>query len=152
MKQQDDQQLAIQDRYDPGFQVCYGCGAQNDKGLHLKSHIDGDRVVAEYVPAPHEVGVPGVAYGGLIASLIDCHGIATGAAHFLSEYPDHPPRCVTASLHVEFRAPTPVDGTPMKLSAWVTESSTRKAVVEVQVHSGDTLTAEGRVVAVRYKG
>ncbi|WP_224784719.1 PaaI family thioesterase [Marinihelvus fidelis] len=152
MKQHDTDAMAIQDHYDPDFQVCYGCGARNDKGLHLKSYIDGDRVVAEYLPQAHEMGVPGVAYGGLIASLIDCHGIATGAAHFLAEYSGHPPRCVTASLHVEYRAPTPIDGTPMTLTARVTDSSARKAVVEVQVYAGGTLTAEGRVVAVRYRG
>lgn len=141
----------IQDRYDEAFQICYGCGARNEHGLQLKSRVDGQRVVAEYRPQAHQLGVPGVVYGGLIASLIDCHGIATGAAHFLAESPelDHPPRCVTASLHVEFRKPTPLTGEPVELSATVVDASARKAVVEVELGVDGEVTSEGRVVAVR---
>ncbi len=142
---------AIQDRYDDAFQVCYGCGAQNVHGLQLKSHVDGDRVVARFLPTEHQIGVPGVVYGGLIASLVDCHGIATGAAHFEPDPAGTPPRCVTGSLHVDYRKPTPLDGRPIELSARVVEASERKAVVDVEVRVGDTLTAEGRVVAVRLR-
>jgi acyl-coenzyme A thioesterase PaaI-like protein len=142
---------AIQDRYDDAFQVCYGCGARNEHGLQLKSHRDGDRVVASFMPDPSQLGVPGVVYGGLIASLVDCHGIATGAAHFEPDPSGTPPRCVTGSLHVEYRAPTPMDGRPIDLSARVVEASERKAVVDVIVSVGGETTAEGRVVAVRLR-
>ena len=142
---------AIQDRYDEAFQVCYGCGARNAHGLQLKSHRAGDRVVANFLPDPAQLGVPGVVYGGLIASLVDCHGIATGAAHFQPDPTGTPPRCVTASLHVEYRKPTPMDGRPIELSAQVVEASERKAVVDVTVRVGDEITAEGRVVAVRLR-
>ncbi len=142
---------AIQDRYDPAFQVCYGCGARNDAGLQLKSYVQGDRVVARFRPDDDQLGVPGVVYGGLIASLVDCHGIATGAAHFAPGADATPPRCVTASLHVDYRKPTPLDGRPIELSASVVEASERKAVVEVTVSVDDEITAEGRVVAVRLR-
>lgn len=141
--------LAIQERYDPGFQVCYGCGANNTHGLQLKSYRQGDCVVAQYLPDESQLGVPGVVYGGLIASLVDCHGIATGAAHFEPDPDGTPPRCVTASLHVEYRRPTPMDGRPIELSAKVIEASERKAVVDVEVRVGEETTAEGRVIAVR---
>lgn len=142
---------AIQDRYDDAFQVCYGCGAQNEKGLQLKSYPKENRVVARFQPDSSHLGVPGVVYGGLIASLIDCHGIATGAAHFQTAEDSAPPRCVTGSLHVEYRAPTPLDERPIELSAVVVEASARKAVVDVTVSVGDTITAEGRVIAVRLR-
>lgn len=142
---------AIQDRYDEAFQVCYGCGALNEQGLQLKSRVRGDRVVAQFHPAPEQLGVPGVVYGGLIASLVDCHGIATGAAHFQPDAEGTPPRCVTGSLHVDYRKPTPLDGRPIELSARVVEASERKAIVDVEVSVGGEVTAEGRVVAVRLR-
>lgn len=148
-----DQENAIQDGYDPDFRVCYGCGSRNESGLQIKSVVDGNRVVAHFQPKPEHMGVPGVVYGGLIASLIDCHGIATGAAHFHAKGdPGAPmPRCVTAALQVDYRAPTPLDGTELVLSATVEEASERKAIVEVEVVAGDTVTAQGRVVAVRMR-
>ena len=140
----------IQDEYDEAFQVCYGCGAMNEQGLQIKSRRDGERVIARFEARPEQHGVPGVVYGGLIASLIDCHGIATGAALFQDrDGLDHPPRCVTASLHVEYRKPTPMGSAPMELSAIVVESSDRKAVVDVEVSVNGELTAEGRVIAVK---
>lgn len=145
------QDAAIQDRYDEAFQVCYGCGARHEHGLQLKSYVVGDRVVARFTPRPEQLGVPGVVYGGLIASLVDCHGIAAGAAHFPTDAAGHPPRCVTASLHVDFRRPTPLDGRPIELSAQVVEASERKAVVDVAVSVDGETTAEGRVVAVRLR-
>jgi acyl-coenzyme A thioesterase PaaI-like protein len=140
----------IQDQYDPAFQVCYGCGAQNPHGLQIKSRCEGGEVVAEFMPGPEHLGVPGVVYGGLLASLIDCHGIATGAEHFQRlEQLDHPPRCVTASLHVEYRKPTPMNGQPLQLRARVVEASARKAVVEVSLGVGGETTVEARVIAVK---
>lgn len=142
---------AIQDLYDEDFQVCYGCGAKNRDGLQLKSYRDGDRVTACYTPRASQLAIPGVVYGGLIASLIDCHGIATGAAHFQPDPFGTPPRCVTGSLHVDYRRPTPMNGQVIELSARVVEASDRKAVAEVEVRVDGELTAEGRVVAVKLR-
>jgi acyl-coenzyme A thioesterase PaaI-like protein len=141
---------AIQDQYDEAFQICYGCGAQNEAGLQLKSRRENGSVVCEFRPRPEHLGVPGVVYGGLIASLIDCHGIATGAAHFQDrDGLDHPPRCVTASLHVDYRKPTPMGDAPLRLEAKLAEASERKAVVDVRLSVDGEVTAEGRVIAVR---
>lgn len=141
---------AIQDQYDKAFQVCYGCGAQNADGLQIKSRRRDGEVVCEYRPRAEQLGVPGVVYGGLIASLIDCHGIATGAAHFQDrDGLDHPPRCVTASLHVDYRKPTPLGDAPLRLAARVVDASERKAVVDVRLSVDGEMTAEGRVVAVK---
>lgn len=142
---------AIQDLYDEGFQVCYGCGAKNPDGLQLKSFRDGERVIARHTPRDSALAIPGVVYGGLIASLIDCHGIATGAAHFQPDPLGTPPRCVTGALHVDYRRPTPMNGQPIELSARVVEASDRKAVAEVKVTVDGELTAEGRVVAVKLR-
>jgi acyl-coenzyme A thioesterase PaaI-like protein len=145
---------AIQDQYETAFQVCYGCGARNPQGLQIKSRREGDAVVAEFRPEPAQQAVPGVVYGGLIASLIDCHGIATGAAYFQDrDGLARPPRCVTASLEVQFRRPTPMPtgpgSPPLRLEARVAEATERKAVVNVTVTVDGVVTAEGRVVGVQ---
>ena len=141
---------AIQDCYDPEFQHCYGCGERNDAGLKIKSFREGDEVVARFAVRPDQLGVPGVVYGGLIASLIDCHGIATGAAHFQDrDGLPHPPRCVTASLKVDYRKPTMMASGTVHLRARVVEASERKAVVDIEFGDGETVTAEGQVIAVK---
>jgi acyl-coenzyme A thioesterase PaaI-like protein len=145
---------AIQDQYEEGFQVCFGCGAQNERGLQIKSRRADGGVRAEFRPDPAYQAIPGVVYGGLIASLIDCHGIATGAAHFQDrDGLDRPPRCVTGSLHVDYRKPTPMPAgpgdPPLVLEGRVVEASERKAVVDVTLSVNGEITAEGRVVGVR---
>ena len=72
---------AIQDYYSPEFAHCFGCGPANAQGLRLKSHVEGDETVARFVPpAYYTGGFPGHVYGGIIASLLDCHGAASAAA------------------------------------------------------------------------
>lgn len=142
---------AIQDLYDADFQVCYGCGAKNPEGLQLKSYRDGDQVIARFFPRDDQLAIPGVVYGGLIASLVDCHGIATGAAHFQPDPLATPPRCVTGALSVDYKKPTPMNGRAIELSARVIEASDRKAVADVTVMVEGELTAQGRVVAVRLR-
>lgn len=144
---------AIQDRYLDEFAVCYGCGRLNAHGLHVRSVQDGTESVASFTPRPEHTAVPGFVYGGLIASLIDCHAIgAAAAAAVLSgrcEVGEAPaPRFVTAALHVDFLAPTPL-GPPLQLRAHVVEATARKSVVEVSVAAQGVITARGKVIAVR---
>jgi acyl-coenzyme A thioesterase PaaI-like protein len=71
---------AIQDFYPDDFAHCHGCGRLNNDGLHVKSRWEGDDMVARYTPRPDQIAMPGYVYGGLIASLIDCHAMATASA------------------------------------------------------------------------
>jgi len=144
---------AIQDHYPDEFAVCYGCGRLNAHGLHVRTFLEGDEGVAAFTPRPEHTAVRGFVYGGLIASLVDCHGIGTAAALMeraagrgIGEGPA--PRYVTASLHVDFVAPTP-HGPMLTLRARVVDASARKAIVEVIVSAEGVTTAKGRVVAVR---
>lgn len=145
--------VAIQDHYPDEFAVCYGCGRLNGHGLHVRSVQMGDESVARFTPRAEHTGITGFVYGGLVASLIDCHAIGAAAAaaeraegREIGEVPA--PRYVTASLHVEFVAPTPL-GPPLELRARVVEASARKSVVEVSLAADGKTTATGRVVAVR---
>jgi acyl-coenzyme A thioesterase PaaI-like protein len=95
-----------------------------------------------------------VAYGGLVASLIDCHSIWTAiATTYRAEGREHGSQptisYVTGNLNVSFLKPTPLDR-PLVLRAKVTDLQERKATVECSVYSGDVKTAEGKVLAVRF--
>ena len=144
---------AFQDAYTDELSHCYGCGRLNEHGLHLKSYWDGDETVAVFTPRSYHVALPGFVYGGLIASLIDCHGTASAAAAACRaegrELGSEPPvRFVTAALHVDYLRPTPLGG-PLIIRGQIEEIKGRKIVVAETVSAGGQICARGRVVAVR---
>jgi acyl-coenzyme A thioesterase PaaI-like protein len=146
------EQKAIQDHYPDDLSHCYGCGYNNDHGLQIKSFWDGEETVATYTPKPFHTAIPGFVYGGLTASLIDCHGTGTAAAAAYRKAgramgTDLAFRFVTASLQVDFKKPTPL-GVPLKISGKVAEITDRKVIVDVTVSAGETICSTGRVVAV----
>jgi len=143
----------VQDHYPDDFAHCHGCGRLNPDGLRLKSRSEGDEVVAEFRPRPSHMSLPGFVYGGLLASLVDCHAMAAAAAGSeraagFAVGEREAPRFVTASLKVDYLKPTPL-GSELELRARVREASERKAVVEVDVIAEGTVTVRGEVVAVR---
>jgi acyl-coenzyme A thioesterase PaaI-like protein len=143
---------AIQDLYPDDFAHCFGCGRHNPEGHRLKSFPSGGEVVARFMPGIHHVSVPGFVYGGLLASLVDCHAMAAAAAADMAAReapPEEPaPRYVTAMLKVEYLKPTPM-GVELEIRGRVTELGARKAVVALTVSAGDTVTVRGEAVAVR---
>ena len=144
---------AFQDAYPDELSHCYGCGRLNEHGLHLQSRWDGDETVAVFTPSPYHVALPGFVYGGLIASLVDCHGTASAAAAACRaegrELGSEPPvRFVTASLHVDYLRPTPLGG-PLEIRGRIEEIKDRKVVVAETVSAGGQICARGRLVAVR---
>lgn len=143
---------ALQDLYPDDFAHCYGCGRLNSAGLHVKSTWQGDECIARFRPEPYHIALPGFVYGGLIASLADCHAMATAAGASMraaGAIPgrDETPRFVTASLHVDFFRPTPL-GPELLLRARAAGIGQRKVIVEMSIAAGDTETARARVVAV----
>ncbi|MBE3595540.1 MAG: PaaI family thioesterase [Hydrogenibacillus sp.] len=144
---------AVQDYYPDDFAWCYGCGRLNEKGLQFKTRWDGEETVTEYTPRPEHMAIPGFVYGGLIASLIDCH--STGSAslamyrrggHELGD--DAPvPRFVTASLKVDFLKPTP-QGTPLVVRGRIMEMGQKKVVVHSALYADGRLCVRGEAVLV----
>ena len=145
--------LAFQEYYSDDTAHCYGCGRLNDHGLQLKSYWEGEISVARYTPKPYHIAIPGFVYGGLLASLIDCHATGTAAAAaYRAQGRDmgtEPPlRYVTGSLHVNYLKPTPL-GIQLELRGEVVELTDRKVIVEIELFAGDQLTVRGEVVAVK---
>lgn len=144
---------AFQDYYPDTMSYCYGCGRLNEHGLQIKSYWDDDQSIAHFQPRPYHIAVPGYVYGGLIASLIDCHGTGTAAAatYRAQNRPlesDPPVRFLTASLHVDYLKPTPL-GPVLELRGTIKEVKGRKVIVNVAVSVAGDVTARGEVVAVQ---
>ena len=143
----------LQDLYPDDFAYCYGCGRLNAHGLHVKSEWQNGEAIARFDPEPWHIALPGFVYGGLIASLIDCHAMATAAATSMATLGATPgvdptPRFVTASLHVDFLRPTLL-GPTLALRGRAAEVGERKVLVDVTLTAAGDECARGRVVAVR---
>ncbi|MEO1162301.1 MAG: PaaI family thioesterase [Chloroflexota bacterium] len=145
--------IPIQDTYNPEAAVCYGCGFNNPDGLHIKTRWDGEVGHCTFTPQPEHTAFPGYVYGGLLASLIDCHSLGTAIAAMYEaagRAPDSDPRitCVTGNLNVSYRKPTPI-GAELKIEARIKEMSEKKAIVTSEVLVDGEVVVTGEVVAVR---
>jgi len=144
---------ALQDLYPDDFAHCYGCGRLNTNGLHVRTEwIDGEGI-ARFQPAPYHMALPGYVYGGLIASVVDCHAIGTAAGASMTAAGRTPgrdttPRFVTASLQVDFLRPTPL-GLELTLRARPDLVDDRKVIVSVILSADGAECARARVIAVR---
>ena len=142
----------VQDHYPENYAHCFGCGRASPTGHRFKTRFADGEGVTRFTPGSDQVAMPGFVYGGLVASLVDCHAIGTAAGdaearagRAVGEAPA--PRFVTASLKVDFLAPTPV-GVELVARGRVREAGPRKAIVEVTVEAHGVVTARGEVVAV----
>jgi len=144
---------AVQDYYPDDIAVCYGCGKSNKHGYQIKTYWEGEETVSCFQPQPYHTAFPGYVYGGLIASLIDCHATATAASAKYHEDDtslgtDMLERFVTVSLHVDYVAPTPID-TSLELRGRVKESKGPKMVICLTLSAEGKETAQGEVVALK---
>jgi acyl-coenzyme A thioesterase PaaI-like protein len=144
---------AFQDYYREEYSHCYGCGRLNGYGLQIKSHWEGDETVMRFTPEPYHIAFPGYVYGGLIASLIDCHstGSAAAAAYRAEARPmdsDPPLRFLTAALHVDYLRPTPL-GVELEIRSKIKEIKGRKVIVTSDLYAEGEVCARGEVVAVQ---
>ncbi len=147
------EEKAIQDFYPDEVSYCYGCGRLNQDGLHIRSFWEGDEIISTYTPRPQHISIPGYVYGGLIASLIDCHstGAASAAAYRAQgRSMDSLPalRFVTAMLKVDYLKPTPL-GVPLQVRGKIKKIEGRKVIVESTVSANGEVCARGEVVAVQ---
>jgi len=144
---------AFQDHYPDELAHCYGCGRLNEHGHQIRTTWDGDETITHFTPEPYHIAIPGYVYGGLIASIIDCHCTGTAAAAAAKnagrDLDDDPAfRFVTASLHVDYLRPTPL-GVPLEVRGSVEEVSGRKVVIQATVAAEGEICARGKVVAVQ---
>lgn len=142
---------AIQDFYPDDLARCYGCGRLNESGYQIKTRAAEDGTVTEFIPDESHTALPGFVYGGLIASLIDCH--STGSAAIFASHDagnevggGPAPRFVTARLEVDYLHPTPLE--PLRITGSLVEIKGRKVVVDSEMSAGGRVTARGHAILV----
>jgi acyl-coenzyme A thioesterase PaaI-like protein len=146
---------AFQDYYPDNYSHCYGCGRLNQDGMQLKSYWDNEETVCHYTPKSyHSGGLPGNIYGGLIASLIDCHSAASAIAakmreeNYTVDDRRSVPRFVTASLKVDYLKPTSM-GTVLEIRGRIKEIKPRKVIISTTLFAEGEIRAKGEVVMVQ---
>ncbi|MDX4957801.1 PaaI family thioesterase [Delftia acidovorans] len=147
---------SIQDHYPPQFAHCFGCGPANPHGLHLKSFLEGERTVARFTPEmKFSGGYPGNVYGGMLASLLDCHGTASAAAFAYRSQGRTmgdalpPIRFVTGSLAVSYKKPTPL-GAELLIVGSLSSLEGRKAVISLELSAHGEVCVTGEMTAVQF--
>ena len=131
---------SLQETYAPHGR-CFGCGPTNEKGLRIRSFVEGDEVVCNWTPEKHHEAFEGVLNGGIIGSLLDCHLNWTAIAGLMKARGlEAAPTTVTADYAVQLKRPCPTNG-PVTLKAHVVSIEGDKVVTE------GTLEADGKVRA-----
>ena len=130
----------VQRQYAPSS-ICFGCGPANQKGLQIDSYRCEGGLEMRFTPSDEHQAFPGMINGGIIGTLLDCHGNWTAAIALMDESGDEQPPCtVTASYTVKLRRPTPTD-TILCVTSQVKSIEGNKVEVEL------LLEAEGKVCA-----
>ncbi len=148
--------IAVQDLYPDDSAHCFGCGKNNPLGFQLKTYLQGDETMAHFTPDAKYTAMPGSVYGGLIASIFDCHGTGSAAAFVCQaegismEQCPIPVRCVTGSLKVDYLAPTPM-GVELELKGNLRSIERRKIWVDMTLTANGKLCAKAEILAIRIK-
>lgn len=147
------EQKAFQDLWPEPATYCFGCGRNNEHGLQIKSYWEGDEAVCTWKPEPHHMAAPGVLCGGIIATIIDCHGLNTAYAFACKEAgiklgmePDF--AFTTGSVQVKFLKPTPTYKS-LTLRAQIKEVTEKKIIVSCSLYSRKKECARGEVVGIK---
>ena len=151
--------IAIQDRYGERFQHCWGCGPKNDLGLHLKTYpsIDGETCISKIkLENQYTGGVPSNVFGGMIATIFDCHGTASAAwfAHHQKglELTESTVigRFITARLEIDYLSPSPIED-EIVVTSTLEELGERKAIIAMEMTVATKVRAKAKMVAVAVK-
>ncbi len=144
---------AIQDFYEEDFAWCYGCGRLNNQGHHFQTRWNQGETLTEYLPSPEHIAIPGFVYGGLLASLLDCHSTGSAALALYHRMGHEPgdaapvPRCVTASLKIDYVKPTPL-GSVLSVRGHIVEMGTRKVIVHSELYARSDVCVRCEAVLV----
>ena len=131
--------------------ICFGCGPSNKDGLRIRSFRGENGLDMEFDPTEDHQAFPGMINGGIIGTLLDCHGNWTAAIALMDQAGTSEPPCtVTASYSIKLRRPTPF-GVTLSVSSEVVEIGEDRAKVMMSLFADGELcaTGEGLFVAVK---
>ena len=122
---------------------CFACGSDNPYGLGMQFRIEGGVAVADFTPAPHHQGYPGLVHGGVVATILD---EAMGwAAYGGGDW------SMTGRLRMRFRLPVPL-GRPLRVEGRVTKVRKRFLEVRARLLMDGRLLVEADGVFLRVDG
>ena len=138
--------------YMPG-NVCFGCGTHNPDGLHIQSYWQDDIAVCQWQPQTQYQGWQNLTCGGVIATIVDCHCIATAMA--TAKRNEHKPLnsephylFATGTMTIKYLLPTPINKN-VEFKAWVTDiKNDKKYTLHCDVYAEQEKTVEAEVVAL----
>lgn len=141
---------AVQDEFAPNS-ICFGCGPSNKGGLQIKSYRTKDGLEMEFECEEKHQAFPGVINGGIIGSLIDCHGNWTAAIAIMDGNGLDEPQCtVTAQYEVKLNRPTPF-GPKLKLKSRILALQEDRAEVIIELKANEKTCATGRGLFIAVK-
>ncbi|MEL0331151.1 MAG: PaaI family thioesterase [Candidatus Poseidoniales archaeon] len=140
----------VQRTYAP-TSICFGCGPANEHGLQIDSYRIEGGLKMEYMPEPHHQAFPGMVNGGIIGTLLDCHGNWTAAIALMDEQGlAEPPCTVTATYDVQLRRPTPMNEL-LVVTSQITEILDDRVRVKLTLEAGGNVCATGSGLFVAVK-
>jgi acyl-coenzyme A thioesterase PaaI-like protein len=144
---------SIQESLYPGI-TCFGCGHANPKGFHLRSYVEGEITVAEFTPWPEHDNGFGFLNGGIISTVLDCHGAAVvlfeAAQRDWQAAPGAPVPFITAGFDVKFLRPTPL-GPTVRLIASPISIDESEIVVRSELEVDDKTRATMIATWLRFR-
>ena len=131
--------------------ICFGCGPANEHGLQINSYRTEQGLEMRFTPSEEHQAFPGMVNGGIIGTLMDCHGNWAAAIALMDEQNlDEPPCTVTASYSISLRRPTPTD-TELVITAYAEEISGDKVNFHMELKADDKICATGKGLFVAVK-
>ncbi|HJM66805.1 MAG TPA: PaaI family thioesterase [Candidatus Thalassarchaeaceae archaeon] len=148
-----DEPKSVQEIHAPNS-ICFGCGPANEEGLRIRSFTRNDienGLKMTFNTEEHHQAFPGMVNGGIIGTLLDCHGNWTAAIAIMTLHGDSEPPCtVTANYSVQLRRPTP-HGTELTVTSEVIDLQEDRASIRMEMHAEDVLCARGEGLFVAVK-
>ena len=142
--------LGVQREYAPSS-ICFGCGPANEQGLQIDSHRIENGLILHFTPEDHHQAFPGMINGGIIGTLLDCHGNWTAAVALMdSQGVEEPPCTVTASYSVQLRRPTPLN-TELVVTSQVEHLQDDRAEISLKLEVNGKVCATGKGLFVAVK-
>jgi acyl-coenzyme A thioesterase PaaI-like protein len=141
--------ISIQEKHAPNS-ICFGCGPANKKGLKIKSFRVENGLEMEFETSEEHQAFPGMINGGIIGTLLDCHGNWVAAMALMDQSGELVPPCtVTASYSIKLRRPTPFNS-KLHIHGEVIDINDNSATVKLTMKAEDKIcaTGEGFFVAV----
>ena len=141
---------SVQRQYAPNS-ICFGCGSANEKGLKIDSYRTNKGLELKFVPNEEHQAFPGMINGGIIGSLMDCHGNWAAAIALMDlNGLDEPPCTVTANYSISLRRPTPSE-TELHILAEIEDIQEDRAKVKMTLTANEKVCATGSGLFVAVK-